>query len=325
MWLHAIGLIATLALGLLLAPCSATAQAPVTVHRIGVLATFDWPPFEAFRHGLRDLGYREGHNLVLESRWSEGQDERLPALAADLVARHVELIVTWTTQAAKAAKQATSTIPIVMAASGDPIGTGLVASLARPGGNITGLSALRPELEEQRLEILKEAVPGLTRVALLWKPTHPLHQVMAHDTQRVAQGLGIQLQLVGVPGDTDFEAAFATMTQGGAEAFIVAPDSVFLFHRDRIAALAAQHRLPAIYFYKEHAQAGGLMAYGPHYPDLFRRAATYVDKILKGANPAELPVERPTTFDFVINLQTAQALGLTIPPAVLLQATEVIQ
>jgi putative tryptophan/tyrosine transport system substrate-binding protein len=320
-----IGFIVALALGVLLVPCSSTAQPSATVHRIGVLATFDWPPFETFRHGLRDLGYQEGHNLILEPRWSEGQDERFPALAADLVARQVEVIVTWTTPAAKAAQQATRTIPIVMAASGDPIGTGLIASLARPGGNITGLSALNPELEGHRLELLKEVVPSLTRVALLWNPAHPLHQLMVGDTQRAAQALGVQLQLVSVPGDTDFEAAFATMTREGAEGFIVAPHSVFVFHRARIAALAAQHRLPAIYIHKEHVQAGGLMAYGPHYHDLFRRAATYVDKILKGAKPAELPVEQAMRFELVLNRTTAEALGLTLPSSLLFRADEVLQ
>jgi putative tryptophan/tyrosine transport system substrate-binding protein len=267
----------------------------------------------------------EGRNLVLEYRWTEGRDERFPDLAADLVGRKVEVIVTWGTPAAKAAKAATSTIPIVMAAIGDALGTGLVASLARPGGNITGLSALNPELEGKRLELLKEAVPTLTRVAFLWNPDHPLHQVVLQDTQWAAQALGVSLHLVGVPGYTDFEAAFAAMTREGAEALIVAPDAVFVLHRARIAALAAQHRLPAIYLHRDHVHAGGLMAYGPSYHDLFRRAATYVDKILKGATPADLPVEQTMRFELLINLKTAEALGLTLPPLLLLRADEVIK
>jgi putative ABC transport system substrate-binding protein len=320
-----IGLLVLLALGLLFAPLSAHAQPPAKGPRIGVLATYDWPPFGAFRQGLHDLGYIEGHNLVLEYRWTEGKNDRFPALAAELVGLQVDVIVTWGRPAAQAAQHATSTIPIVMAAIADLVGTGLVASLARSGGNITGLSAHHPELEGKRLELLKEALPALTRVALLWNPDNPTHPVAVQETQHAARALGVHLQPVEAPGDTHFAGAFDTMARERAEALIVAGDTVFVFHRTRLAELAAQHRLPAIYLHKEHAQAGGLMAYSASYPALFRRAASYVDKILKGTKPADLPVEQPTKFELVINLNTAQVLGLPIPPTLLFLVDEVLR
>jgi ABC-type uncharacterized transport system substrate-binding protein len=319
-----IGLLVTLALGLLMAPLTDT-RLPAKVYHLGILAPQPWPPFEVFRHELHDLGYVEGQNLIIEYRWAEGQYERLPELAAALVRLPVDVIVTWTAPAALAAKRATATLPIVMAAIGDAVGAGLVASLARPGGNITGCTALNPDLEGKRLELLKAVVPQATRIALLWNPANPvLHALIVQAAQRAAQSLGIQVHPVGAGSASDFEHAFAAMTQERADALIVAPDGEFVFHRARIAALAAKYRLPAIYIHRDHVEAGGLMAYTPDFEYLFRRAATYVDKILKGTKPADLPVEQATRFKLIINLKTAQALGLTIPPLLLFQADEII-
>jgi putative ABC transport system substrate-binding protein len=322
---RAVGLIITLAISLLAAPLAAEAPQPGKVYRIGVLATTYWPPFDAFREGLRELGYVEGQNIALEYRWAEQQTNLFPDLAADLLRRKVDVIVTWGTPAAQAAKNATSTIPIVMAAIGDAVGTGLVTSLARPGGNITGLSALNPDLEGKRLELLKEAVPTASRIAILWNPANPLHALVLKDTQVAAQRLGVQLESVEVHSPPDLEGAFVAMTLQHADALTVAPDSFFVLNRTRIAELAIKHKLPAIYLHTEHVHAGGFMAYGPNYHDLFRRAATYVAKIFKGAKPANLPVEQAMKFELVINLKTAQALGLTIPPTLLFQADEVIR
>jgi putative ABC transport system substrate-binding protein len=318
-----IGFIITL--GLFVTSLAVEAQQPGKGYRIGVLATTYLPPFDAFREGLRALGYVEGQNLVLEYRWAEQRLQLFPDLAADLVRRQVDVIVTWGTPAAQAAKNATGTIPIVMAAIGDAVGTGLVPSLARPGGNITGLSAQNPELEGKRLQLLKEAVPTASRIALLWNPTNPLHALVLKETQVAAEQLGVQLQSVELPNPPDLEGAFTAMTLQHADALTVAPDTFFVLNRTRLAELAIQYHLPAIYLYKEHVHAGGLMAYGPNYHDLFRRAATYVDKILKGAKPADLPVEQAMKFELVINLKTAQALGITMPPMLLFQADEVIR
>ena len=315
----------SLALGILSAPRFSDAQQPVKVPRIGVMATHDWPPFEAFRAGLRELGYVEGKNLLIEWRWSEAKNERFPDFAAELIRLKIDVIVVWGTPAAMAAKNATKTIPIVMAATGDPVGMGLIASLARPGGNITGSSALNLELEAKRLELLKEIVPKLSRVAVLWNPAERTHQVFLKETRTAAQALGVQLHPVGVQSPPDFEGAFATMARERADGLIVVPSTVFVFHRVRIADLALKSRLPSAYLHTDHAEAGGLMSYSPNYHDLFRRAATYVDKILKGAKPADLPVEQPMRFELVINLKTAKALGLTIPQSVLIRADTVIQ
>ena len=314
-----------LALGLFLAPLAADAQQPGKAYRIGVLATTHWPPFDSFRAGLRELGYIEGQNMAIEYRWAEQRTTLFPNLAADLVRLQVDVIVTWGTPAAQAAKTATSTIPIVMASIGDAVGTGLVTSLAHPGGNITGQSALNPELEGKRLELLKEAVPTASRLAALWHPANPIAALLLKETQVAAQQLGLQVQAVEVHSPIDLEGAFAAMALQHADALVVVPDAFFVLNRTRVAELAIHHRLPAIYQYAEHVHAGGLIAYGPNYHELFRRAATYVDKILKGAKPADLPVERPMKFDLFINLKTAKALGLTMPPILLFQADEVIQ
>jgi putative ABC transport system substrate-binding protein len=283
------------------------------------------PFLEAFRQGLRDLGYLEGQNIMFEWRYAEGRPEHLPALAAELVHRQVAVLVTSSTQATLAAKHATTTIPIVFVDLADPVQTGLVASFARPGGNLTGLTIVAEELHGKRLELLQEALPGLTRVAVLWNPANPAGATFPRDMERVARVLGLTLHLQAVSKAEELDTAFAAVRQARAEALVVPPDGVFNLHRATIAAFAAQHRLPAIYPNRLYLDAGGLMAYGPSYPDQWRRAALYVDKILKGAKPADLPVEQPTKFELVINLTTAEALGLTIPSTVLFQADAVLR
>jgi putative ABC transport system substrate-binding protein len=319
------GSILALALAIFLAPLAADAQQPGNAYRIGVLATTYWPPFDSFRAGLRELGYVEGHNLAIEYRWAEQKTTWFPDLAADLVRLKVDVIVTWGTPAAQAVKNATSTIPIVMASSGDAIRTGLVTSLARPGGNLTELSALNLTLEGKRLELLKEAVPTASRIALLRQPANPYAALVLKDLQGAAQQLGVQLHPIEVHRAADLEGAFAAMTGQQADALVVSSDAFFVLHRTQIAELAIKHRLPAIYLHTEHVHAGGLMAYGPNYHDLFRRAATYVDKIFKGAKPGDLPIEQPSRFELVINLNAAQAIGLTISPSLLFQADKVIK
>jgi putative ABC transport system substrate-binding protein len=317
---------------LLAAPLAAEAQQAATVVRIGFLSTnLAASPHrpEAFRQGLRDLGYVEGRNLVIEYRDAEGKVDRLPALAAELVALKVDVIVTdGGTIAALAAKQATRTLPIVFAAVGDPVTSGLVTSLARPGGNVTGLSSLFPELVGKRLELLTQAVPGVNRIAVLRLPG-ALGERTAKDmlmgTEVAARALGVRLQVVEARGSDDFDRAFSDMTRARAGALTVLPSNMFLREHRRLVDLAAKSRLPAVYPSREFVDAGGLMSYGPNTADLYRRSATYVDKILKGAKPADLPVEQPTKFELVINLKTAKALGLTIPPSVLARADEVIQ
>jgi putative ABC transport system substrate-binding protein len=313
---------------LVLLACIGLGWAPLTeaqpagkVVRIGVLAVSSWPPFDSFRRGLHDLGYLDGRNVGIEYRWAEGRQDRYPELAAELVRLQPDVIVTWGTPAATAAKRATQTIPIVMAAAADPVGSGLVASLARPGGNVTGLSAHNAELEGKRLQLLQEVVPGLARAAVLSRRRARFMPELRGSAQR----LGVQLQPVEVSNVDDLNAAFARMTKERADALIVLPDTVAVLWRTQIANLAAKHRLPAMYLHTEHVHAGGLMAYGPDYHDLFRRAATYVDKILKGARPADLPVEQAVKFELVINVKTARALGLTIPPSLLLRADQIIE
>jgi len=283
------------------------------------------PHLEAFRQGLRELGYTEGQHLVIETRHAAMRPALLPDLAANLVLSKVDVIVAAGDPAIYAARHATSTIPIVMVAGADPVGSGLVASLARPGGNLTGSSALSPELSGKRLQLLTEALPGVSRVAVLWNPADPAKALDVRETQAAGQALGVQLQLLEVRGPEEFESAFAAMTRDRAEALITLGDPLTVSHRMRIVDLAAKSRLPTMYDVREFVEAGGLMAYGPSLPDLFRRAAAYVDKILKGAKPGTLPVEQPMKFELIINLKTAKALGLTIPQSVLFLADQVIQ
>jgi len=283
---------------------------------------------EPFYRGLQELGYVEGRNLVLERRDGEWRSDRLPELAAELVALKVDVIVAWSTPAALAAKQSTNTIPIIAAVMADPIADELVTNLARPGGNITGTTFLGPELVAKRLQLLGEVVPGLSRVAALWHPHAYGERTMAgvlREIEGAARSLGMQLQLVPASGPDDFASAFSAMTKERAEAFIVMPSPMLFGEHKRIVKLAADTRLPAMYQAREFVDAGGLMSYGVNLPDMFRRTATYVDKILKGAKPGELPVEQPTTFEIVINLRTARELGLTISRDFLLIADDVIE
>jgi putative tryptophan/tyrosine transport system substrate-binding protein len=307
----------------LVAPNAAGAQQADKVARIGVLAVsaaaFS-PRIEAFRRGLREHGYVEGKNIVFEYRYAEGKLDRLPDLAVELVALKVDVIVTASPPSVRAAKRATSTIPIVFAAVGDPVATGLVKSLARPGGNVTGLSILGPELDGKRLELLKEAVTKTSRVAVLFGPESPRKEL-----EIAAQALGIQLVLLPVRELGDFEPAFETARKESVHALLTSPSPLLNTVRERIVELAAKNRLPAMYGSSEFVEAGGLMSYAPSYVDLFRRAAIYVDKILRGAKPADLPVEQATKFELVINLKTAKALGLTISPSLLARADQVIE
>jgi putative ABC transport system substrate-binding protein len=326
-----IGFIITCALGCLgVAPLAAEAQPPTYVHRIGVLfaTTPGRDPFvEAFLEGMRTLGYVEGQHLMLESRGAEGQYERFPDLVAALVRLEVDVLMVPSTAAALAAKQVTSTIPIVMVGIGDPVGNGLVASLARPGGNITGLAAFPSEFVGKQLEFLKEVLPTVSRVAVLWNPASPGHALAVREADVAAQALGVQLHLAEARGPEAFDRAFAAMARAHAGALLVLEDRIFYQHRRRLAELAATSRLPTMHSTqcREFVEAGGLLCYGASRPDVWRRAATYVDKILKGAKPADLPVEQPTRFELVINLRTAQALGITIPPTLLMLADEVIR
>ena len=307
----------------LAASSAAEAQPASKIPRIGILAQ-NSPLWEDFRQGLRDLGYVEGRTIVIENRWGEGSDERLPRLAADLVRLGSDAIVTWGTPSTLAAKNATKTIPIVMM-SGDPVGTGLIASLARPGGNITGLSAHNPGLEAKRLELLKELVPKVSRVAVLWNPANPLHDGLVREAKETASQLRVRLDLVGLKSSAEFDTAFAAMKNKRPDALVVVGDIFFYSHRQRIVDFAASNHLPAIFTLRGFADVGGLVVYGANYPALFRRAAIYVDRILKGAKPADLPVEQPTKFELVLNLKTAKALGLNIPPSLLLRADQVIK
>jgi putative tryptophan/tyrosine transport system substrate-binding protein len=312
-------------------PLGSSAQQAVKVPRIGYLAgNLAANPHlrEAFLQGLRDLGYVEGRNLVIEYRDVEGKYERLPALAAELVALKVDVILAGGTPQPLAAKQATRTIPIVFAGAGDPVESGLITSLARPGGNVTGLSLLTPELVGKCLEQLKEAVPGVSRVAVLWQPGgfgERTEQDMLKQVEVAGRALGVRLQFVEARGPADFDSAFSDMTLARAGALTQFVSNMFFIERRRLVDLAAKNRLPAVYQVREFVDAGGLIAYGPSIADVFRRAATYVDKILKGANPADLPVQQPTKFELVINLKTAKALGLQIPPTMLTRADEVIE
>ncbi|MBI3029708.1 MAG: ABC transporter substrate-binding protein [Candidatus Rokubacteria bacterium] len=333
MRLRTIGLIVTLILGVLVVPVAVDAQQPVKVARIGVLLPGSAPSpsapsaaLEAFLGGLRELGYVEGQNVAIEYRWAEGKLARLPDLAADLVRLKVDVIVTLGTPGVQAAKQATGTIPIVMLAVADPVKSGLVASLARPGGNVTGMSTLAGDLGGKRLELLKEILPKASRVAVLWNSANLAMVQRFREAQAAAGVLGMTVLPMEVPGDpTDFERAFAVITRDRPDALLVTVDPFTLAHRRRIVELAATHRLPAIYETKFFVDAGGLMSYGASAGEVYRRAAIYVDKILKGAKPADLPVEQPTRLELAVNLKTARALELTIPPSILIRADHVIQ
>ena len=322
-------LVATLVLGILVGSLPAEAQPPAKVARIGYLlisAPSVNPHLqEAFRQGLRDLGWVEGQNITIEYRSAEGRLERLPDLAGELVTLKVDLIVAVATPGARAAKEATATIPVVMVGVGDPVGLGYVMSLARPGGNITGLSSMSVDLGPKRLELLKETIPKLSRVSVLWNPADPARALEVRDTQAAAEKLGLRLQSVKVRSADEIEGAFGAMTRERPDALIVQQDPLTIRHRTRIAELALRSRLPAIGVFREFAEAGGLMTYGTNLADLYRRAATYVDKILKGAKPADLPVEQPTRFELVVNLKTVRALGLTLPRSVLIRVDQLIQ
>jgi putative tryptophan/tyrosine transport system substrate-binding protein len=314
---------------LLAGPLAAEAQQAAKVARIGYLSTnltANPRGREAFRQGLRELGYAEGRNVVIEYRDAEGKLERLPALVAELVALRLDVIVPLGAAATQAARKATKTIPIVGVAMGDPVRSGFVASLARPSGNITGLATFASlEIIGKNLELLKEAVPGISRVAVLWNPANPAHREVMPGVKAAARLLGVQLQPHEASGPSEFDSAFSAILRERVGALLVMSDAIFFGYRTRLVDLAAKHRMPAMYGQSEFAEAGGLMSYGPNLSDQFRRAAYFVDKILKGAKPADLPVEQPTKFELVINLKTAKALGLTIPPSVLGRADEVIQ
>lgn len=311
-------------------PLATEAQPPGKVYRIAYLgnssAALESELIAAFRQGLRDLHYVEGRNIEIEYRWAEGRYDRLPALVAEVVQRKVDIILVAGTPAALAAKEGTRTIPIIMASLGDPIAAGVVPSLARPGGNITGLAAMSPEIDGKRLQLLKELVPGVSRIAVLWNPTNPNNVARIKQMPAAAQTLRLTLEpFVGAGDRQGLDKGFKAIVVARAEALIVVTDRGLLAHRALIVDFATKRRLPALYGYREFVQAGGLVSYAPSYPAMFRRAATYVAKILKGTKPADLPVEQPTAFELVINLKAVKGLGLTIPPSLLLRADQVIE
>lgn len=306
----------------------ATAQSPTKVPRIGILYTGTpstaSASSEAFMQGMREHGYKEGHNIVVEQRFGDAKPERLTELAAELVRLKVAVIVTSTDEAIAAVKRQTQTIPIVMTASTDPVGTGFVSSLAHPGGNVTGFTSINPELSAKKLELLREAVPGLARVAIMWNPDIRGALLDYKTTEEAARSLRLQLQSVEVIRADEIDGGFSALMAGRAQALIVAPSTLTLDNRVKIARVAQENRLPSIYAGRAFAEAGGLMAYGSSLDERWRRAATYVDRILKGAKPGDLPVEQPAKFELVINMKTATTLGLTLPPS-LLRRAELIQ
>ena len=328
---HTVGRIVTLALTVLVAALVAAAQKPAKVPRIGVLspgvppAAPDWPQRSPLQQGLRELGWVEGQTLVIEYRWAEGHLERLPALAADFVQLPVDVIVAGGNAAIAAAQQATPTIPIVMFDGNDPVGAQFIASMARPGGNITGTVDAGPAMAGKLLEVLTEAVPQARRVAVLFNPTHPGIRAYGQESLVAEQALGVTLQPVEVRQPSDIEPAFRHLRRERPDALYVVGNPVVALHRQAIVDFASRHRLPAIYTGRPFVDAGGLMSYGPSLRDMAHRTAVFVDKILKGAQPADLPVEQPTKFELVINLKTAQALGITLPPHLLVLADEVIK
>jgi len=324
--------ITVLTLCALLLALSAPAEAQQQLkklHRIGILlvgsSSFYAAWIDVFRQGLKELGYIEGKNIAIEYRYAEGKADRLPALAAELVGLKVEIVFTSSTPSVLAVKKATSTIPIVFVSISDPVASGLVTSLARPGGNITGLSIVAVELSGKRLELLKEAVPSVTRVAFIWNSANPAQAPQWGEAQAAAQALGLQLQSLEVRSANDFDSAFEAALKERVQALITTPEALFGTHLKRIVEFAAKNRLPTMYGNPQFVDAGGLMSYAPDYTVQYRRAAIYVDKILKGSKPADLPVEQPTKFEFIINLKAAKQIGLTIPPNVLARADKVIK
>jgi putative tryptophan/tyrosine transport system substrate-binding protein len=320
--------IALLSIMALAFPITAEGQG-ARLARIGFLgnstAALEANLVEPFRAGLRELGYEEGRNLIIEYRWAEADYSRFPALVADLIAANVEVIVTAGTPAALAVKRATATIPCVMVAVGDPVGTGLVQSLAKPGGNLTGLTSIAPELEGKRLELLREVDPHLSHIAVLWNPDSPFSVLSEKEVQAAASTLRMKVLSLGVRTSEELDRAFGSIEQKKPGALVVVADRVFLHNRSQIADFSSRERLPGVYAYRELVEAGGLMSYGPSYEHMHRQAASYVDKLLKGAKAADLPVERPAKFELVVNIKTARALGITVPLTLQAQANEVIE
>jgi putative ABC transport system substrate-binding protein len=315
--------------GVLAAPLTVEAQQAGNVHRIGFLgnstAALEANLVGPLREGLRELGYVEGQNIVIVYRWAEGQYGRLPILVAELLDEKVEVIVTAGTPATQAVKKATTLVPIVMVAVGDPVATGIVASLGRPGGNITGLTSVSEDLEGKRLELLREVLPTVSRVTVLWNPDNQTLLAELREIRAAAQVLRMTVQALEVRTPGDLEETYKAIIRARPGALLVMADRLFLHNRQRLMDFATKQRLPGAYAYRELVEAGGLMSFGPSYPGMHRRAAYFVDKILKGATPADLPVERPTKFELVINLKTAKALGLTIPPSLLARVDQVIE
>jgi len=322
-----IGFIITL--GILLGSLAAQAQPAGNVYGIGFLgnstAALEANLVGPFREGLRDLGYVEGRNVLIEYRWAEGKYDRFPALIGELLALKVAVIVTAGTPATLAVKKATTSVPLVMSAVGDPVGAGIVPSLSHPGGNITGLTAISTEMDAKRLELLREVVPSVSYIALLWNAASPLQVLAEKQVQAAAQVLRMRVLSLGVKTEEEIKSALAVMARERPDALLVLADRLLLHHRALIMDFATRHRLPGVHAYRELVEAGGLMSFGPSYADMHKRAAYFVDRILKAAKPGDLPVERPRTFELVINLKVAKALGLTIPQSVLLRGTEIIQ
>jgi len=324
---HRLALVALSAWSLL-AVALAAAQSP-SMPRIGFLSVASMPSMaqrvDAFREGLRELGYVEGRNIAIDFKWADGRNERLPRLAAELIGQKVALVLVHGVAATEAARKVSMSVPIVCFACGDLLATGVVASLARPGGNVSGLTIIAPDVTGKRLELLRQIVPALTRVAVLWNPDNPVAVPELAETQAAARALGLQLQPVGARSPDEFGAAFSTMTRARADAIVVLSDAMFFGARKQIAELALANGLPAVSWAGEFAKSGGLLGYGPDVLAMSRRAASYVDRILKGAMPGDLPIEQPTKFEFVVNLKTARALGLAVPQSLLLRADEVVQ
>src|SRR6185503_2954629 len=310
---------------LLIAPLAADAQQPQKVRRIGFFGNAPSSQVEAFRQGLRDLGWVEGQNMILEYRWMQGRPERLPELAEELVNLRLDVILAASSTQVEAVRQKTQSIPIVFGVHADPVGVGHVASLARPGGNITGVSMLMSDLSVKKLELLKEILPDVTRIAVLWNPTTPSHFPALKALEAPAAKLKVKLQMVEARVVEDFEGALSAMTRERAGAYLSLASPVYYTQRARLVELSLKHRLPGIYDFKENAEAGGLISYGVDGNDMLRRSATYVDKILKGARPADLPVEQGSKYEMLINPTTAQVLGIQIPASVLLRANQVIE